>query len=227
VRTTATDSAITEIINEMNTLREKPVSEDDLQLAKNYLSGEFARSLENPQTLAQFALNIERYWMPKDYYKNFLKNVEAVTVKDVQDMAKKYLTPENAHIIVVGKAEEIVDKMRVFNVDKKVQFYTPLGKLYNPVAYKAPEGVTAEKIIENYIRAIGGRENLENMKDITIKAQSSVRGQSFMVMILKKAPNKLMTRMKFGESVFQKTIYDGNKGVMVAGRLRRLNLKQK
>ncbi len=219
VRTTATDSAVTEILKEMNVLREKPVSEDDLQLAKNYLSGEFARSLENPQTLAQFALNVERYWMPKDYYKNYLKNVETVTVKDAQDMAKKYLTPDKAHIIIVGKAEEIVDKIRTFNPDKKIQFYTPVGKPYSPEAYKAPEGITAEKIIENYIRAIGGRQNLEKMKDITIKAQSSVRGRSFMVMILKKAPNKLATKMEFGGSAFQKTIYDGNKGVTIAGRV--------
>ncbi len=219
VRTSASDSAVTEILKEMSGLRDKPVSEDDLQLAKNYLSGKFARSLEDPQTLAQFALNIERYWMPKDYYKNYLKNVEAVTVKDVQDMAKKYLKPENSHIIVVGKAEDIVGKMSAFHNEGKIQFYSPFGVPVYPEAFKAPEGVTAEKIIEKYIRAIGGRKKLEDVQDITIKAQTSVRGQSFMIMILKKAPNKLITKMEYGGSVFQKTIFDGNKGVTVAGRV--------
>jgi predicted Zn-dependent peptidase len=34
--------------------------------------------------------------MPKDYYKNYLKNLSAVTADDVMAAAQKYIRPENA-----------------------------------------------------------------------------------------------------------------------------------
>ena len=106
VRNTVTDSAITEIMNEMKKLEMKKVSETELQNAKNLLAGGFIRSLEQPATIANFAINIARYNLPKDYYKNFLKNLSAVTVDDVQAIAKKYIKPNNANIVIVGNAEK-------------------------------------------------------------------------------------------------------------------------
>ena len=73
VRNSVTDSAVTEIFNEMKKLRDEKVSEDELSKIKNYLTGSFSRSLENPGTIARFALNIEINELPKDYYKNYLK----------------------------------------------------------------------------------------------------------------------------------------------------------
>ena len=216
VRSTATDSAISEILTEMKKLQTEKVSNTDLQLAKNYLSGEFARSLEDPQTLAQFALDIERYWMPKDYYKNYLKNIEAVTVEDVQVMAKKYLTPENAYVLVVGKGDEIGESLKQFSATGRVNLYSSTGELYDPAAFKAPEGVSVQQIIEKYIQAIGGRKKLEEVKTIMIKAQTGLRGQSLEVTILKKAPNKLVQKMQAGTLV-QKTIFDGLRGVTSGG----------
>jgi len=212
VRNSATDSAVTEILGEMNKLCTEKVGNADLQLAKNYLSGEFARSLEDPQTIAQFALDVERYWMPKDYYLNYLKNIEAVTAEDVQEMAKKYLTPENAYVIVVGKGDEIGEKLKSFSSSSVVNLYSSTGELFDPQAFKAPEGITAQQIIEKYIGAIGGRARLEKVKTIMIKAQTGIRGQSVDVTIMKKAPNKLMQKMEAGNFV-QKTIFDGTRGV--------------
>ena len=73
VRNSVTDSAITEIFNEMQKLRDEKVSEEELDRIKNYLTGSFSRSLEQPGTIARFALNIEINNLPKDYYKNYLK----------------------------------------------------------------------------------------------------------------------------------------------------------
>lgn len=88
VRNSVTDSAITEIFNELKRLRNEKVPELELERIKSYLNGSFSRSLENPQTIARFALNIAMYNLPKDYYKNYLKNLSLVTADDVQEMAK-------------------------------------------------------------------------------------------------------------------------------------------
>ena len=62
VRNEVTDSAITEFLYEMKRMvMMEDVSEADLSLAKNQMSGSFSRSLESAQTIAGFALNIELY----------------------------------------------------------------------------------------------------------------------------------------------------------------------
>ncbi len=93
--------------NEFNRIRNEKVSDEELVSMKNYMSGGFARSLENPSRIAQFALNIELYQMPADYYQNYLQSVAGVTVDDVQRLAKQYVTPQNAVIVVVGNAREV------------------------------------------------------------------------------------------------------------------------
>jgi len=48
IRNSVTDSAITEIFNEMKKLRNEKVPEAELDRIKNYLNGSFSRSLESP-----------------------------------------------------------------------------------------------------------------------------------------------------------------------------------
>ncbi|MGZ6539857.1 MAG: M16 family metallopeptidase, partial [Bacteroidia bacterium] len=115
VRNAVTDSSVTQILYELNRIRTEKVSQDELDGIKNYLTGNFAISLEDPETIARFAINIERYKLPKDYYTNYLKNLAAVSVDDVYAMAQKYIRPENATILVVGDKDAISQKLAVFS----------------------------------------------------------------------------------------------------------------
>ncbi|NMB81362.1 MAG: insulinase family protein, partial [Ignavibacteria bacterium] len=123
VRTSVTDSAITEIINEMKKIRSEKVSDDELQKAKNLLSGSFTRSLESPETIARFAINTARYNLPKDYYKNYLKNLNALTSDEILATAKKYIKPNNLNVIVVGNGEEVAKNIAKFSVSNKVDYF--------------------------------------------------------------------------------------------------------
>ena len=100
VRNEVTDSAITEFLYEFNRIRTELVTEEELEAAKNYVIGSFGRSLESPQTLGSFALNIERYGWEEDYYSEYLKKLQSVTREEVMETAKKYLQPD--HILISG-----------------------------------------------------------------------------------------------------------------------------
>lgn len=208
VRNAVTDSAITELLFEMERIGSKLITEDELQLAKNNMIGSFIRSLEDPESIASYALRIERYSLPKDYYKNYLKKIEAVTIEDVQAAAQKYIRPENAHILVVGKAEEIGDKLNQFG---DVQFYDENAKAYRPEKKSIPKGLTADRIIERYINARGGKPALEAIKDITRVYSGNMMGQNLELGIYQKAPNMYLMKMEAGSFV-QKTVFDGKTG---------------
>ncbi len=210
-RNSVTDSAITEIMNEMKKIRNEKVSETELQNAKNLLSGSFIRTLEQPATIANFAINIARYNLPKDYYKNYLKNLSAVSVDDVQAVAKKYIKPNNANIVIVGNAQEIAKNISKFSVSGKVDYLDIYGEKYDPNLKKVPEGVTVEQVLNKYIEAIGGKENILKVKDKTTKMSGAMQGTNITMTQSQKAPNRFYQLVDFGVGR-QTTVFDGEKG---------------
>ena len=127
------------MFKEMKKIIKEKVTDEELQSTKNYITGSFARSLESPGTIARFALNIARYNLPKDYYKNYLKNLNAVTIKDIQKMAKKYIKPNNAHVLVVSNGNEVAESLKKFSISGKLNYYDIYGNIVDPNAKKIPD----------------------------------------------------------------------------------------
>lgn len=218
VRNEVTDSSLTEFMLELNKMVNEKVSEEDLQNVKNYMTGTFAYTLQNPQTIARFAINTEKYNLPADYYATYLKQVAAVTVEDVQAMAKKYIRPANALILIVGD-KAVADKAAPFAADKKVNFYDTEGKDWVEPLKAAPEGVTAETVLNNFIEAKYGlpagkalTKKLKKIKDVTQKMTATIQGQSIAVVRQQKAPNKFVQSMNMQGMVIQKETYNGTVG---------------
>ena len=226
VRNEVTDSAIVEFIHELENIKKNNVTEEELQNVKNFLTGSFARSLENPSTIANFAINIDRYDLPEDYYANYLKNIAAVSLQDVQEMADKYIKPDNAYIIVVGKGEEVSEKIKNFG---KLQYYDNYGNAYSPDKKAAlPPGLTADKVIADYIAALGGKDNLQKIKDYKKVYSASVQGNNLEMVEISKAPNKSSKEVKMGAMVVQKEVFNGsNYGVYQMGQKSPVTEEQK
>jgi predicted Zn-dependent peptidase len=213
VRNSATDSAITEILFEMKRISKEPVEQDELTLAKNYMTGNFAISLENPQTIANFAINTAKYNLPKDFYQEYLKNLANVTIDDVLASAKKYIKPENSYILVVGKASEIADNLKKFSVTSKIDYYDIDGNKYDPVgAATVPEGITPESVFEKYVSVTGGKDNYLKVTDKKITMTAKVQGFDVLYTLSQKAPNKLLQVVSFG-GMEQVILFDGEKGI--------------
>jgi zinc protease len=212
VRNAVTDSAVVEFFNELRKLRSEKVTEAELKQAKASITGSFVRSLESPQTIASFAINTARYGLAPDYYANYLKNVAAVNADNVLAISKKYVQPENAHIAVVGNGGEIADKLKPFG---EIDYYDLNGNKVDKSAKKEiPAGLTADKVIENYIKAIGGKDNLLKIKDVTMNMNASIQGQQLKAVSKQKAPNKYRLSIDMqGSEVFSMTS-NGTKAAM-------------
>ena len=216
VRNEVTDSAIVEFLYEMNRLRDELVSEGELQSTKNYITGSFARAMESPETVARLALNTARYKLPKDYYANYLKNVNAVTPAQLQEAARKYILPGQAYIVAVGNKAEVADKLGRFAGSGEVAFYDAEGKPLSGMDDALPEGLTALDVVENYLAAIGGREQLEAVKDMTLNMSTTVQGMAMQMTMQRKDPGKMAMKVEMNGSVINETRYDGERGMMSA-----------
>lgn len=208
VRNEVTDSSIVQFLYELERMTKEPVADSTIQFVKNSMNGSFARSLESPQTIARFALNIERYGLPKDYYATYLEKLAAVNSQNILDMAKKYIKPSNAYITVVGNKEEVADKLAVFAASGKVDFYDMYGNVWKDMR-PAPAGVTAQTVLDNYIKAIGGVEKLKALKSVSQIGTFAVGPMVLDIVQKTKDNNKML--MTIGQTGMQlvKQVYDG------------------
>lgn len=218
VRNEVTDSAVAEIIGEMKTMIDTKVTMDELSRNINFNNGNFALSLESDQTVARFALNIEKYKLPADYYQNYLARLQKVTQEDVQEAAKNYIHPENCIILVVGSSD-VVESLKKFDTDGKIEYYDFNGDVKSGEKKKLPEGLTAEKVIEDYVLAYTQSSNmkdalkkLKKVKDITMISETEVQGMKLNMTVKRKAPGMMMTEMTMSGMTIQKSVFDGTNG---------------
>jgi zinc protease len=168
VRNAVTDSSVVEILSELKKIRTELVSADDLKNAKAKYIGNFVMQIQKPTTVARYALNTEIYNLPSDFYENYIKSINAVTVEDIKDVANKYFLADNLRVLVVGKGSEVapaLEKLKIpmFYFDK---YGAPIEK---PVFKKdMPAGVTIKSVLDNYIVAIGGEKAVKAVKTIAM-----------------------------------------------------------
>lgn len=209
VRNEVTDSSVVQILHEMTQMINGEITDEELDLAKNSIAGSFSRSLEQPQTVAEFALNTAIDGLPADYYATYIQKLQAITKEDIVAVAKKYIKPENAHINIVGKASDIAEKLTAFG---EVKYFDTYGNEVDPSLAKLPDGLTAEKVLKNYLDAIGGKEKLAEVKNMKMTMEASVMGQTINMEITKAAPNKSLSKVMMGGNVVQTEVFDGEKG---------------
>ena len=210
VRNEVTDSSVTEFLYEMERMVNEPVSADDLQLVKNSMTGSFARSLESPQTIARFARNIYKYDLPKDYYQTYLQKLNAVTIEDVTAMAKKYIRPDKANIVVVGSKDDVSDRLKKFDSDQEIDMYDAFGNKLEKNNMTVPADLTAEGVINNYLSAMGGKDKLMAIKSLKTEMNMEVMGQQAS-MEQGQADGKYYMEMSMMGNVMQEQRFDGTK----------------
>lgn len=208
VRNDVTDSAVVEIMYELRRIIKEPVPDSTLQFMKNWMTGTFALGLESPQTIARYALNIERYGLPKDYYQTYLSRLSAVTSADLQRVAKRYLKPNNAYITVVGSKEDLEGKLDSFG---EVTFYDMYGGPYSE-RRAAPEGLTASGVLTNYVNAMGGEEAIAGVTSYVAVGTLETAGMSMTVTNKVKGNTMMSTTVEMMGMVAMEQVYNGTAG---------------
>lgn len=211
-----TDSALVDILSIMQGMRENEVSDEELQAAKNVAIGNFAISLENPQTLANLALNISRYNLPKDFYNNFTSNIDKVSKQDVLDMARKYLDPANAFILVVGNKDEVAPKLKVFASNGKIDYYDVDGNKMEVDEEAAAVDFEPLMVIDKYLEAIGGVRKVKEINNYIMGGQASIMGQDIAIETYSVYPEKYRSAMMMSGMVIQEQIVNGSRGIVKA-----------
>ncbi|MFQ5862867.1 MAG: M16 family metallopeptidase [Candidatus Brocadiales bacterium] len=101
------------VLDELRKLKSGGVTAEELAGAKSYYIGHFPLGLETPAQIASKIVEQEFYGLPEDYLYKYLENIRAVSREDVNRVAKRLLDPENLVIILVSRAEDILEDVKM------------------------------------------------------------------------------------------------------------------
>ncbi len=94
-------ATIREVYHEMQRLRDEPIGEEELQMARNHTIGGVLGDLDGPFHVIGRWKNILLNGLNKDYFNRGIEIVKTITPGELQELAKKYLDPSDFFELVV------------------------------------------------------------------------------------------------------------------------------
>jgi len=220
VRNAVTDSSVVELLKEIDRISKEPVTAKELKNTKAKYIGNFVLALERPSTIANYALNIETEGLPKDFYKTYLERINAITIEDVQNASKKYFNSANARVVVAGKGSDVLENLEKVSFNGKkvpIKYFDKYAAPTEKPKYdmEIPEGTTAQKVLEKYIMAIGGKEKLGGVNSYLLVAEAEIQGTKLELNMKRTSKNQMMQDVKVMGNSMSKQVLDGDTGYKV------------
>jgi predicted Zn-dependent peptidase len=95
------EATITEVYKEMKVLQNELVDEDEMLLVKNYMIGSILGDLDGPFQIINRWKNYVLNGLDESYFYNSVKTIKEISAEEIQQLAVKYLQPEEFYELVV------------------------------------------------------------------------------------------------------------------------------
>ena len=213
VRNAVVDSAVVELLYEIDRMKKEVVSDEELNRAKAKYVGSFVRAVEQPSTVAAYALEIETEGLPDDFYTTYLESINNVTKEDIQRVAQKYFLVDQARVVVTGKASEVLDNLEKVQFNGSaipVSYYDKYSNVIDrPASFELPDGVSAQSILANYIDAIGGQDAINAIRSLEVSYNANFMGNELEAISINTAEEQKQI-VKMGENVLATVIVNAS-----------------
>ncbi len=114
VRSDVVAESVRQIFSEFRRLQDEPPGSQEMSMARSELTGNFLFHLETPASVGMLEITRRLYGLPDDYFPNYVRQVQAVSAAQVQQMAQRYLNPDQFVIIVVGDRSKMEASLQEF-----------------------------------------------------------------------------------------------------------------
>ncbi len=101
------EQALNGLRTEIRRMATEPVTANEIESAKAYLTGNFVFDFQTNAQIADFLIEAELYDLGFDYLKNYPEMIRAVTIEDITRVAHNYLAPDCLTTVVVGPVDEM------------------------------------------------------------------------------------------------------------------------
>jgi zinc protease len=203
-RSAATAEVVRVIFDEFWRLQREPVSERELADAKAYMTGSFPLTIETPDEIAMQVLNVVFYGLPIEELQTYRERVNAVSVDDIQRVARAYLKPDRLSVVLVGNVAafdkdlkgvgfDSHETVELANLDLTAADFKRAPNRFGPAvqprlrpiadqrrspspipSITAEEGAGARLLLDRAIAAKGGLQRLRAIRSITAATSTLV-----------------------------------------------------
>ncbi|HKJ46062.1 MAG TPA: pitrilysin family protein [Balneolales bacterium] len=124
-KSATTAKAIDAVKNEIVKLQQKPITEKELKDTKEQFLNSLVFRYDSRSKILNKKMQNAYDGMPSDAFEKYVNNVKAVTIADVQRVAKKYLKPDKMQILVVGNKQQIGDQLQKYGKVNDIDITIP------------------------------------------------------------------------------------------------------
>jgi zinc protease len=193
-RSATTAETLRLLVDEIWRITRDRVGDRELDGAQEYATGSFPLTIETPSQISLQILNAVFYGLDLDELPAYRERVDAVTVEDIQRVARAYLHPDRLTIVLVGDAASFVSQLDAAGFDNYERIPAADLDLFSPdlrrhtspsgglrpvgVSMSTTPGVQAEPktIIDRAIAAKGGLKKLQEIRTVRAEATTTVPG---------------------------------------------------
>lgn len=112
VRNEVTDSAVVEMLHQLRRIRDEPVPATELEAAQSFLTGSFPLQIETPAAVARQVAQVRLLGLPIESLIDHRERIAEVTAADVRRVGERHVRPENAVVVVVGDASQVMEGLQ-------------------------------------------------------------------------------------------------------------------
>ncbi|PIS12060.1 MAG: insulinase family protein [Bdellovibrio sp. CG10_big_fil_rev_8_21_14_0_10_47_8] len=112
---TRQDKVAETILNSIKVIRdfqEKGVTEEELASAKALMIGQFPAAIETVDRLALNMMLLRVYGVSDSYLRDYIKNVNAITLKDLNETIARYIKPDQLKVLVYANEKELGSQLK-------------------------------------------------------------------------------------------------------------------
>jgi len=111
-RTSVVDSALVEMLRQIDRMRTTPMPDSELANVKGFLIGAFPLTIETAQQIASVVANARLFGLGPDYVRAYRDRLAAVTATSARTAAARTYHRAGLTIVVVGDAAQLYDRLK-------------------------------------------------------------------------------------------------------------------
>lgn len=203
------------IQQEINRIRTEPVTDQELNDAKEKVLNSFVFNFDRPAKTLSRLFRYEYYGYPKEFLFSYQKAVAAVTKADILRVAKQYIQPEKFVYVAITNTDQLKTPL----TDLKLPITKLELKVKEPkkaISAADPASLAKGKALLGRMQtAVGGLAKLAAVKDISLVNKAELGAMKVNQKVLLILPNQVRQEQElpFGKVI---AAYDGQTGFLVA-----------
>ena len=161
---------------DIDSLATKPITDDEIQRAKDAILNAFIFRLDSPDKILGERMTYEYYGYPPNWLDNYQAEVKKVTAADVNRVAAKYLHKNQLAVLVVGNTKDFDKPLSSLGPVKDIDITIPAPAETKDKASPAASNPEGKALAAKVATAMGGLPKLQSIKTMRVSMTQSQSG---------------------------------------------------